>query len=154
MRGNPSVMGPSGGGGGPAAGVPGNGGASADHRQRHEPQGPRHLRCVRGEAGAGLSSFSVSLHPASAAFQAAVITQQMCCTCLLSNGSSFGVQDFDGWPQVGGERYNLFTGCPEARTATFVLRGGSEQVRRLSLICSSIAGSCTRFLMLTNTLQE
>lgn len=30
--------------------------------------------------------------------------------------------------QVGGERYNLFTGCPKARTATFVLRGGSEQV--------------------------
>lgn len=29
--------------------------------------------------------------------------------------------------QVGGERYNLFTGCPKARTATFVLRGGSEQ---------------------------
>ncbi len=30
-------------------------------------------------------------------------------------------------PQVGGERYNLFTGCPMARTATIVLRGGSEQ---------------------------
>ena len=30
-------------------------------------------------------------------------------------------------PQVGGERYNLFTGCPQARTATIVLRGGSEQ---------------------------
>lgn len=29
--------------------------------------------------------------------------------------------------QVGGERYNLFTGCPEARTCTLVLRGGSEQ---------------------------
>jgi len=29
--------------------------------------------------------------------------------------------------QVGGERYNLFTGTPEARTATIVLRGGSEQ---------------------------
>lgn len=29
--------------------------------------------------------------------------------------------------QVGGERYNLFTGCPQARTATIVLRGGSEQ---------------------------
>lgn len=29
--------------------------------------------------------------------------------------------------QVGSERYNLFTGCPKARTATFVLRGGSEQ---------------------------
>ncbi|KAK9811765.1 hypothetical protein WJX72_009677 [[Myrmecia] bisecta] len=29
--------------------------------------------------------------------------------------------------QVGAERYNLFTGCPKARTATMVLRGGSEQ---------------------------
>ena len=32
-----------------------------------------------------------------------------------------------GARQVGSERYNLFTGCPKARTATFVLRGGSEQ---------------------------
>lgn len=29
--------------------------------------------------------------------------------------------------QVGAERYNLFTGCPQARTATMVLRGGSDQ---------------------------
>jgi T-complex protein 1 subunit eta len=29
--------------------------------------------------------------------------------------------------QVGAERYNLFTGCPQATTATFVLRGGAEQ---------------------------
>ena len=29
--------------------------------------------------------------------------------------------------QVGGERYNVFTGCPAAKTATIVLRGGSEQ---------------------------
>jgi T-complex protein 1 subunit eta len=29
--------------------------------------------------------------------------------------------------QVGGERFNFFTGCPFARTSTFVLRGGSEQ---------------------------
>lgn len=29
--------------------------------------------------------------------------------------------------QVGAERYNLFMGCPHARTATLVLRGGSEQ---------------------------
>ena len=35
--------------------------------------------------------------------------------------------------QVGGERYNLFTGCPKARTATFVLRGGSEQVEQFLL---------------------
>lgn len=24
-------------------------------------------------------------------------------------------------------RYNLFTGCPEAKTCTFILRGGAEQ---------------------------
>ncbi|CAN0387696.1 unnamed protein product [Pylaiella littoralis] len=29
--------------------------------------------------------------------------------------------------QLGNERWNLFTGCPEARTATIILRGGSEQ---------------------------
>lgn len=29
--------------------------------------------------------------------------------------------------QVGDERYNVFEGCPEAKTATFVLRGGAEQ---------------------------
>lgn len=29
--------------------------------------------------------------------------------------------------QVGSERYNFFTDCPAAKTATFILRGGSEQ---------------------------
>ncbi|GAB6021868.1 T-complex protein 1 subunit eta [Chamberlinius hualienensis] len=29
--------------------------------------------------------------------------------------------------QIGGERYNLFTGCPNAKTCTFILRGGAEQ---------------------------
>lgn len=29
--------------------------------------------------------------------------------------------------QVGAERYNVFKGCPEAKTATLVLRGGAEQ---------------------------
>ena len=28
---------------------------------------------------------------------------------------------------MGAERYNLFTGCPLAKTATIVLRGGSDQ---------------------------
>ena len=32
-----------------------------------------------------------------------------------------------GRPQVGGERFNIFRGCPGARTATLVLRGGAEQ---------------------------
>ncbi|XP_018328292.1 T-complex protein 1 subunit eta [Agrilus planipennis] len=29
--------------------------------------------------------------------------------------------------QIGGERYNLFQGCPNAKTCTIVLRGGAEQ---------------------------
>ena len=29
--------------------------------------------------------------------------------------------------QVGAERFNLFVECPEAKTATMILRGGSEQ---------------------------
>merc|ERR1719247_2901875 len=29
--------------------------------------------------------------------------------------------------QVGGERYNFFTGCEKAKTVTLVLRGGAEQ---------------------------
>jgi T-complex protein 1 subunit eta len=29
--------------------------------------------------------------------------------------------------QIGGERYNFFTGCPQAKTCTFILRGGAQQ---------------------------
>jgi T-complex protein 1 subunit eta len=29
--------------------------------------------------------------------------------------------------QIGNDRYNLFTGCSEAKTATIIVRGGSEQ---------------------------
>ncbi|KAJ1923836.1 T-complex protein 1 subunit eta [Tieghemiomyces parasiticus] len=29
--------------------------------------------------------------------------------------------------QIGGERYNLFRGCPAAQTCTLILRGGAEQ---------------------------
>lgn len=29
--------------------------------------------------------------------------------------------------QIGGERFNVFKGCPQAKTATMILRGGSEQ---------------------------
>jgi len=29
--------------------------------------------------------------------------------------------------QIGGERYNFVTGCPHAKTATIILRGGGEQ---------------------------
>ncbi|ODV97231.1 hypothetical protein PACTADRAFT_48979 [Pachysolen tannophilus NRRL Y-2460] len=30
--------------------------------------------------------------------------------------------------QIGGERFNLFKGCPEAKTCTLILRGGANQV--------------------------
>ena len=29
--------------------------------------------------------------------------------------------------QIGAERYNVFTGCPKAKTCTFLLRGGADQ---------------------------
>jgi len=29
--------------------------------------------------------------------------------------------------QIGGERYNVFTGCPKAKTCTVIMRGGTEQ---------------------------
>jgi len=29
--------------------------------------------------------------------------------------------------QIGNDRYNLFTGCPKAKTCTLILRGGAEQ---------------------------
>eukprot|EP00792_Barthelona_sp_PAP020_P005731 TRINITY_DN2775_c0_g1_i1.p1 TRINITY_DN2775_c0_g1~~TRINITY_DN2775_c0_g1_i1.p1 ORF type:complete len:573 (+),score=182.70 TRINITY_DN2775_c0_g1_i1:36-1754(+) len=29
--------------------------------------------------------------------------------------------------QIGSKRYNYFSGCPEAKTSTFILRGGAEQ---------------------------
>ncbi|KXN90092.1 putative T-complex protein 1 subunit eta [Leucoagaricus sp. SymC.cos] len=29
--------------------------------------------------------------------------------------------------QIGGERYNIFEGCPKAKTCTLILRGGAEQ---------------------------
>jgi T-complex protein 1 subunit eta len=29
--------------------------------------------------------------------------------------------------QIGGERFNFFSGCPNAETCTFILRGGAEQ---------------------------
>ena len=29
--------------------------------------------------------------------------------------------------QIGGDRFNVFKGCPNAHTCTFILRGGAEQ---------------------------
>ena len=42
--------------------------------------------------------------------------------------------------QVGNERYNIFSGCPSGRTATIVLRGGADQVRKIryTTLCLSV----------------
>ena len=45
--------------------------------------------------------------------------------------------------QVGNERFNLFTGCPLAKTATIVLRGGADQ-----FIEELAPGSLTGFLFM------
>ncbi|CAF0859749.1 unnamed protein product [Adineta ricciae] len=39
----------------------------------------------------------------------------------------FGTCDLFEEIQIGSERYNFFTGCPRAKTATMILRGGAEQ---------------------------
>ncbi|KAJ3396291.1 T-complex protein 1 subunit eta [Lobulomyces angularis] len=38
-----------------------------------------------------------------------------------------GVCDSFEEKQIGGERFNIFEGCPKAKTCTLVLRGGAEQ---------------------------
>ncbi|KAM3137832.1 hypothetical protein pb186bvf_010075 [Paramecium bursaria] len=43
------------------------------------------------------------------------------------NPATFGTCGLFEEKQVGAERYNLFTGCPQSKTATIVLRGGAEQ---------------------------
>jgi len=43
------------------------------------------------------------------------------------NDSVLGVCDTFEEKQVGGERFNFFLGCPKARTASIILRGGAEQ---------------------------
>lgn len=41
--------------------------------------------------------------------------------------SILGTCDLFEEVQIGNERYNMFTGCPKAKTATIIIRGGSEQ---------------------------
>ncbi|PSN56289.1 T-complex protein 1 subunit eta [Blattella germanica] len=43
------------------------------------------------------------------------------------NDSVLGNCEYFEEKQIGGERYNIFTGCPNAKTCTIVLRGGAEQ---------------------------
>lgn len=43
------------------------------------------------------------------------------------NDSVLGSCDLFEERQIGGDRYNLFRGCPNAKTCTLILRGGAEQ---------------------------
>lgn len=71
--------------------------------------------------------------------------------------------------QVGGERFNFFSGCPRAQTCTFILRGGADQfiaetersihdavmnTRRLILHPSVIAGGGAIEMELSAYLRE
>lgn len=41
--------------------------------------------------------------------------------------SNLGTCEHFDETQVGGDRYNFFKGCPQAKTATVILRGGAQQ---------------------------
>ncbi|VEN33921.1 unnamed protein product [Callosobruchus maculatus] len=43
------------------------------------------------------------------------------------NDSVLGKCDLFEEKQIGGDRYNFFKGCPNAKTCTMILRGGAEQ---------------------------
>ena len=43
------------------------------------------------------------------------------------NSKIFGTCELFEEIQIGSDRYNCFTGCPRAKTATMILRGGAEQ---------------------------
>nr|CAG4651718.1 EOG090X03U0 [Triops cancriformis] len=46
---------------------------------------------------------------------------------LTTNASVLGTCEHFEERQVGGERFNFFTGCPQAKTCSIILRGGAEQ---------------------------
>lgn len=48
-------------------------------------------------------------------------------TCTDIQDSHLGKCGLFEERQIGGERFNLFSDCPEAKTCTLVLRGGAEQ---------------------------
>lgn len=48
-------------------------------------------------------------------------------TCHDISESSLGTCELFEEVQIGGERYNIFTGCPNSKTVTLILRGGAEQ---------------------------
>jgi len=46
---------------------------------------------------------------------------------VIAEGGILGTCEKFEERQVGSERYNIFEGCPHAKTATIILRGGAEQ---------------------------
>jgi T-complex protein 1 subunit eta len=59
-------------------------------------------------------------------------TQKACGGAIITtvenlNDQVFGTCEVFEENQIGSERYNFFTGCPKAKTATMILRGGAEQ---------------------------
>jgi T-complex protein 1 subunit eta len=46
---------------------------------------------------------------------------------LVSEPNVLGRCELFEEEQIGSERYNIFTGCSNAKTCTFILRGGAEQ---------------------------
>lgn len=48
-------------------------------------------------------------------------------TCSDIRDEHLGTCDLFEERQIGAERYNLFEGCPKAKTCTMVLRGGADQ---------------------------
>lgn len=48
-------------------------------------------------------------------------------TCSDIQAKHLGTCETFDERQIGGERFNFFEGCPEAKTCTLVLRGGAEQ---------------------------
>jgi T-complex protein 1 subunit eta len=48
-------------------------------------------------------------------------------TCSDIQSKHLGTCESFDERQIGGERFNFFQGCPEAKTCTLVLRGGAEQ---------------------------
>jgi len=59
--------------------------------------------------------------------QATGAAVQTTVNALSADGAFLGRCERFEERQVGGERFNIFSGCPAAKTATIVLRGGAEQ---------------------------
>ena len=59
-------------------------------------------------------------------------TQKACGGSIIStvegvDESVLGKCAFFEEKQIGSDRFNIFSGCPQAKTCTFILRGGAEQ---------------------------